>query len=395
MAREVSGDVASIFYETDKKVVRKQGENGDIDHEQVSYVINAAEAVARLSFLGFSAEQAIERVRAELERLSEDEAEEDEDDLRGPALDLSNLDSDALGKKVTEYLYCLSSFSNSAPDLEILSLGEKGALEEVLEEREVIPDIRHFLSVAVSVVPPSTSIILDVSEIVLDASEKIIEDTTKEYFGFEGKAEKILILTEGHSDTEIIKRSVALLKPHWVSRLAFLDFGPKPRGGAPALVETYKAFAAAGLSNRILAIFDNDTAARDCSRTLSGVSIASMSYAHLPDIELARSYPTVGPQGDNIVIDVNGKAVAIEMFVCSDLLRVAGSFSPVQWGGYNPSMRQYRGEIMGKQQVAEAYLDRLKQIESGNLDVGDYDWSTMSLLMDFIYRECCKIGVAT
>ena len=53
-------------------------------------------------------------------------------------------------------------------------------------------------------------------------------------------------------------------------------------------------------------LLDNDTAARDALRALRGATLPShYSVLHYPDIDLARSYPTLGPSGLS-EMDVNG-----------------------------------------------------------------------------------------
>ena len=73
-----------------------------------------------------------------------------------------------------------------------------------------------------------------------------------------------------------------------------------------------KSFAGAGIANRIVLLLDNDTAARDAVRALRGAKLLDhYSVLHYPDIELARSYPTLGPTGLS-EMDVNGLAGSIE-----------------------------------------------------------------------------------
>ena len=50
---------------------------------------------------------------------------------------------------------------------------------------------------------------------------------------------------------------------------SFLDLNRhEPQGGAGHLVSVVKAFAGAGITNLIIALFDNDTAAREAVRAL-------------------------------------------------------------------------------------------------------------------------------
>jgi hypothetical protein len=84
------------------------------------------------------------------------------------------------------------------------------------------------------------------------------------------------ILTEGVTDRRVLEASLKLLYPHLAEYYAFMDFdGANAPGGAGQLVNTVKAFAGAGIANRVIALFDNDTAARSALRGLEGVSLPS------------------------------------------------------------------------------------------------------------------------
>ncbi len=76
-----------------------------------------------------------------------------------------------------------------------------------------------------------------------------------------------------------------------------------------------RAFAAARINTLILAVFDNDAVGLEALKTARGLALPeNIRVAALPDIELARSYPTIGPQGMH-EMDINGCAVSIELFL--------------------------------------------------------------------------------
>jgi hypothetical protein len=80
---------------------------------------------------------------------------------------------------------------------------------------------------------------------------------------------RIIVLTEGSSDKWILQRSLRLLTPHLAEYFTFMDFdGARIEGGAGALANIVKAFAGVGIQNKILALFDNDTAGRSALRKL-------------------------------------------------------------------------------------------------------------------------------
>jgi hypothetical protein len=81
-----------------------------------------------------------------------------------------------------------------------------------------------------------------------------------------------------------------------------------------------KAFLATGITNRVIALFDNDTAAQEARRALANVSIPeNIAVLAYPALDLLRDYPTLGP-GGLTSLDVNGLAASIELYLGKDVL---------------------------------------------------------------------------
>src|ERR1017187_1979244 len=73
-----------------------------------------------------------------------------------------------------------------------------------------------------------------------------------------------------------------------------MDFGQRPNGGAGALVNAVKSFAAAGIANRVVALFDNDTAAADALRSWDRSRLpANIRLCQYPSLDLGASYPAL------------------------------------------------------------------------------------------------------
>ena len=83
-----------------------------------------------------------------------------------------------------------------------------------------------------------------------------------------------------------------------------------------------------------------------------------MTCLHLPDIELGRSYPTIGPQGTHDS-DINGKACGIELYLGKTALSSASGLRPVRWTGKDQKMGVWQGEIDNKIAVRESFLEEL------------------------------------
>lgn len=197
---------------------------------------------------------------------------------------------------------------------------------------------------------------------------------------------KIVVLTEGKTDKFVLEGALRLLYPHLADFYSFTDFeGAKATGGAGAQVNTLKAFIGAGIVNRIIAIFDNDTAAQVATRSIRGIRLPDTVRVILyPDLDLARNYPTLGPQGISSM-DVNGLAAGIELYLGIDVLRQGdGSLTPVQWRGYDQSIRQYQGEVLNKDELHQKFAEKLRICQADPTKIADYDWSGVRAILECI-----------
>lgn len=194
-----------------------------------------------------------------------------------------------------------------------------------------------------------------------------------------------IVLTEGVFDRKVLKESVELLYPHLTNYIKFLDTDYKTEGGAGMLVKTLKSFAAAGISNRIVAIFDNDTAAYNAISSLRNVSLpANYRIMHYPDIELGNNYPTLGPQG-SVDMNINKLAGAIELYLGNDaLLDDQGNYRPVQWTGYVGKLAKYQGELLDKSKIQDKFLDKLKAAKRDSSTIETQDWSGIKAIIESI-----------
>ena len=176
--------------------------------------------------------------------------------------------------------------------------------------------------------------------------------------------ERIIVLTEGRSDQRILKAAIGVICPHLQDYFAFMDFEEMAvPGGAGTLVAFLKAFAGAGVANRVLAVFDNDTAATSALRALEGLTLPpNVGFVRLPDRSALESYPTLGPTGI-APVNINGLAASIELYFGRDvLLSLDGTLEPVHWKGYDHKLRQYQGEILGKPRLQKAFLRKAPSV---------------------------------
>jgi len=175
--------------------------------------------------------------------------------------------------------------------------------------------------------------------------------------------EKIIVLTEGKTDTRILEQSFNRLYPHLKHMFTFFDHAAFRSGGAASELERLaRGFAGAGISNRTVVLFDNDTAGIAASRRLMDAQLpANFRVLTLPELDPAKAYPTLGPTGAALT-NINGSACSIELYCGPTALTgEEGSLSPIQWTGYDRALKRYQGEPMDKEKIQERFfgvLDR-------------------------------------
>jgi hypothetical protein len=170
-----------------------------------------------------------------------------------------------------------------------------------------------------------------------------------------------------------------------------MDYGERPAGGAGPLVNTVRSFAAAGIVNRVVALFDNDTAATDALRSIDRARLPdNIRVRQYPTLALARHYPTLGPPPADAGVaytDVNGLAGSIEMYLGRDVLTLPdGTLRPVQWRTYIPGAHQYQGEITGKQAIHDAYRAKIRSADTDPSRMAQQDWSGIHAILDLAFQ---------
>ncbi|MEL6192860.1 MAG: hypothetical protein AAFR66_12455, partial [Bacteroidota bacterium] len=187
------------------------------------------------------------------------------------------------------------------------------------------------------------------------------------------QTEKIIVLTEGKTDTEFIKTGLQLFFPHLAGFYHFIDFeNSRYEASASRLVHTIKSFVGSGIKNLIIAIFDNDAAAMKELNNLRNVNLPSnIKILQYPLIEWAKSYPSIGPTGLQ-EMDVNGLAGSIEMYLGKDCLQDNGGFIPIQWINYIDSIGKYQGVLLKKAEVQKKFRKKVKNFSRGNLDLNNW-----------------------
>ncbi|MEO3821239.1 HEPN/Toprim-associated domain-containing protein [Plantactinospora sp. B24E8] len=355
--------------------------------EVVAYQASAAVVRERLTVLGYSM-RVVEDVFGEARQIS---IESSTKAIEGLSVIESDPDHQEYLQQLRQTLkyYQELTFSRWLEDvkLHLLDKMRQGAPDErdlgALYLFESV-DQRVIMRLLSELAEPGDVFTLDLTEL---AEEGWLDDEKPAITGpdIDGKpnAGPPIIITEGRFDTRVLQESLKLLKPHLVGYVRFLDYDVGNEGGAAAAVRMVKSFAAAGISNPVLALFDNDSAAREAVLGFSASNLPRhFRVMHYPDLELANIYPTLGPQG-NVDMNVNGLAGSIELYLGRDVLtRKDGSLLPVQWKGYMGRIKAYQGEILDKSAVQKAF-ERKMAVASGNPKAIEWqDWSGIQSIID-------------
>lgn len=245
---------------------------------------------------------------------------------------------------------------------------------------------------------PDSEVILEVAHLegtrFLKAAQRrtMASDAVRILDGLAGMHTPVIVLTEGRTDAEFLKAGLDILYPHLSDLIRFLDYDQRAEGGAGALVRMVRAFGAAGIVNRVVAMFDNDTAAADAMRVLDFEKLPiHIQVCTYPPIEVAELYPTIGPpvgrspHGSIALADVNGLAGSIEMYLGRDVLRDSeGELRPVQWKSYISSVGRYQGEILDKTGIHASFREKCRLALSRPDVISYQDWDGIRLIIDTI-----------
>jgi hypothetical protein len=127
-----------------------------------------------------------------------------------------------------------------------------------------VSDLRYLLRAVLLCADPEENVFLDLTEIENDyftEGDEPVQDALTETIRMGRVCEKILVLTEGRTDTRILTKSLAVLYPHLADLYSFLDYEAFNLGGGTGnLASLVKGLAGVGIGNRVIALFDNDSA---------------------------------------------------------------------------------------------------------------------------------------
>ena len=406
----VMPEAMTIFRETDKRVfTRKVSErneliwgrsDADTDDESetaIQYACEAGKIADRLNVMGFT----LRRVREDFESLREAElykfaswAEEGSDWFDDDWELFKHLTFDDYAGALREIIdkrLLPEPFEDR--DKEGLSPIVRYVLEDH-EERLLGffgSDPRSLLRLACDLVHVQSEVVQDITELVsagyYDQDEPVCEDATRILTAGHPENSPRIILTEGSTDSAILRDALGLLYPHLAEYYTFFDFHSfRSQGGAGHLVGVVKAFAAAGITNRIIALFDNDTAAMVARRALDTVRLPpNIVTLHYPDLASLRRYPTQGPSGLT-EMDINGLAASIELYLGCDVLSFEGGTpTPVNLKGFDETLGKYQGEVIRKANLHTAFKRKVELCRRDPAAMDMADWEGLRAILQVVF----------
>ncbi len=406
-------EVMTIFQESDKRIVRRKSSEcneqveedaslGGEAHDEVTvtYSCKVEKVIDRLDVMGFT----VRRLRDEFESTRQSEVEKYTSWLVGSDDGWCRDDLDYY-TNLTFDLYADALRTVLAQRIQSYSIGQSNTNLNPIAQRIVGDsedyilgflgsDARSLIRLVCELVPKNCEVVQDISEVVragyYDEDEPVCANSTRALTAGHPENSARIILTEGSTDVVILKEALALLYPHLFGYYTFLDFASsRPQGGAGSLVTTVKAFAAAGITNRIIAIFDNDTAAFDARRSLDLIQLPrNVAVCNYPNLNLLDTYPTLGPSGLD-KLNINGLAASIELYLGSDVIANGEDF-PVQWKGYVESLGKYQGEVMHKGKIQELFHKKVERSKLCEEEFRSCDWSGLRAILEVIFHAFDK-----
>ncbi|WP_199506986.1 MULTISPECIES: HEPN/Toprim-associated domain-containing protein [unclassified Psychrobacter] len=251
-------------------------------------------------------------------------------------------------------------------------------------------DVRSYIRAFLASCSLDSDVVQDITEVThagyYNLEDKVRDDAIDTLLSGVDVNSKIIVLTEGSSDKSIIERSLKLLYPHLADYYRFMDFGlANASGGASALVSQVKGFVGVGISNKIVALLDNDTAAYVAKKSLEKINLpANIRVLHYPNLSLAENYPTIGPTGKQSV-NINNLAGSIELYLGEDVLKESGEYTLVEWHGFDKSLGRYQGELLNKKKIQEKFYQKIAACEKDRSQISQYDWSGMQLILTSLF----------
>ncbi|KQQ98484.1 hypothetical protein ASF74_12955 [Arthrobacter sp. Leaf145] len=312
--------------------------------EVLGYRATVGRVRARLALMGFTAKACRHELSSAIDEMLAD-------DEPGNTLEVTARDGEAVASMPRSEVLDrgLAAWENEKP-YRSLDLLDRKCAEYIDIFMESGFDRRTFLALQLEAAPADEEVRLDLHDLYsagyFSGVENITQLAADELAVSVSSGGPIIVVTEGVTDARFLQRALELVAPHVSHLFRFFDKDAGAEMGAAQVVRTLRSFAAAGVTNRVVGVLDNDAAGRVAARNLDAKPRpASNRYFLLPDVPYGKSYPTYGPSGD-ADLDINGRAVSIEFQFGLEQLRLSnGELARVEWSGREASIGVYQGNL--------------------------------------------------
>ena len=263
----------------------------------------------------------------------------------------------------------------------VLDKVQAGSLKQFVEDGMQI-DTRLVLRAIIEYMNLDEEVVLDLSD-QIQAGYYRPSEAAKFADASTTGGSRIVVLTEGVTDSEVLQASMALLCPHLAPFFVWPDLTVRAMGGTSGIANTLKALLPLRIAAPMIALFDND---QEGHRTITQLSRdltlpKNVRLVAYPNIDTAKAWTTDLPNG-RTVVDLNGKACSIELYFGRDILGVGEERPAVQWSsGGRPG--EWQGAVQGKDALKRKFMAKASESKS---DIMIGDWEDMRTLVSCLLR---------
>jgi len=207
----------------------------------------------------------------------------------------------------------------------------------------------------------------------------------EEFISGAKRFEKFCIVTEGVSDSKILKHALAILTPQVEDFFTFINREQSyPFSGAGSLTNFAKGLVAIDVHNKMLFLFDNDAIGYDGHTKLENMTLPSnICSVILPQLDQFYNFPTQVAQ-TILNANINFKAAAIECYLDLNLKNDTEPY--VIWTDCDNNICKQHGALHNKAQYMKHFL---KQNISS---VSNYDTKKIKMVLDTLISKCRTIN---
>ncbi|MEV0443496.1 hypothetical protein AB0I84_13150 [Streptomyces spectabilis] len=370
-------EVAALFTEADRRPVARHTHPDGQKWAEFVYATTVTSLRQRLQVQGFTASRARDDLAKALTAW-------------GQNLECGDTAPDVI--KVENSARQLLAADSDAPSYEDWQTSAR--LGELLDDVSWRMGYRSYIRLLLECAPDlNAEVCLDLTQLTgccveLDPSQPIAGQARTDQLDSLTQNAPLLVLTEGTTDARLLAAGMEVTHPHLKGFVNFFDFAASgAEGGVAQLSRNVTAFLAAGVANRFVALADNDTEAHAGLEKLKKQTLPERCRVlHYPPLPLLEAYPTLGPYTDEpVVVDINGRAGTLEMYLGQDVLQNGAGLMPVQWRSWNPKLGRYQGTLADgdKKEAQKRFEDKVRAHRTGSAEA-KADWTGIRSIIDTI-----------